>query len=95
MYMFFAIILMWYCCQIGRDILAILRKSDSDNDGVGLRVNVLLLRPHTYWQIRESIMLLWGVQGTLHNGHPSVADTHDITNNSESPDHFSIDARNL
>ena len=25
------------------------------------------------------------------NGHPSIADTHDITDNSESPDRFSID----
>ena len=25
------------------------------------------------------------------NRHPSIADTHDITDNSESPDRFSID----
>ena len=29
--------------------------------------------------------------GTPLNGHPSMADTHDITDNSESPDRFAID----
>ena len=28
-------------------------------------------------------------------GHPSTADTHDITDNSESPDHFFIDFNTL
>ena len=33
--------------------------------------------------------------GTPLNGHPSTADTHNITDNSESPDHFSIDFNTL
>ena len=33
--------------------------------------------------------------GTLLNGHPSMADTHDITDNSESPDRFSIEFNTL
>ena len=32
------------------------------------------------------ITALWLYSGTTLNGHPSTADTHDITDNSESPD---------
>ena len=34
-------------------------------------------------------------RGTTLNGHPSTADTHDIPDHSESPDHFSIDFNTL
>ena len=33
--------------------------------------------------------------GTPLNGHPSTADAHDISDNSESPAHFSIDFNTL
>ena len=40
----------------------------------------------------SSSEILWGIySGTPLNGHPRIADTHDITDNSESPDRPSID----
>ena len=41
----------------------------------------------------KSVLLvgLWNYSGTLLNGHPSAADTCDITDNSECPDCISID----
>jgi len=38
---------------------------------------------------------IYKYSGTPLNGHPSTADTHDIRDNSESPDRFSIDFNTL
>ena len=53
---------------------------------------------HSNTRALELSNYLWGnlndYSGTPLNGHPSTADTYDITKNSESPDRFSLDILN-